>query len=166
MAKSNKRYFIKGKEAKELLKEASRRLNRNLEAIFGSKANVELVEVDFYKIFLINGKPTLFMVEQNLYPTLLFEEAISSMPKVVVDMGAVPHVCNGANVMAPGIVQFEGKFKKGDLVVVVDEKYRKPLALGEALYDDNVAGEVKRGAVVKNVHYIGDKVWKSIKELT
>jgi len=37
--------------------------------------------------------------------------------------------------------------------------------VGEVLYDDEVAREVRQGAVVKNVHYVGDKVWKSIREL-
>jgi len=165
MSKNHKRYFIKGREAKELFQKASKRLNKDLEAIFGAKASVELVEINSHKIFLINGKPALFEAEKNLYPTLFFEEVISSMPKTVMDIGAVPHVCNGANVMAPGIVRLEGKFKKGDFVVVVDENYGKPLAVGEVLYDDEVAREVRQGAVVKNVHYVGDKVWKSIREL-
>jgi PUA domain protein len=87
------------------------------------------------------------------------------MPKIVVDMGAVRHICNGANVMAPGIVRFEGNFGKGDLVVVVDEKHGKPIAVGEVLYDDNIISKIRQGVVVKNVHFVGDKVWKLIKEM-
>jgi PUA domain protein len=65
--------------------------------------------------------------------------------------------------MAPGIVRFEGEFKKGDFVVVLDEKHGKPLAIGEAVYDKNESMKVGHGVVVKNVHFVGDKVWEFIK---
>ncbi|MEM2419799.1 MAG: DUF1947 domain-containing protein [Candidatus Bathyarchaeia archaeon] len=163
--KHRKRYFIKEKEAEALLKEASKKLKKNLESLFNSKGGVELFETDFCEIFLVNGKPSFFKIGQNIYPTLTFDKALASMPKIVIDMGAVRHICNGANVMAPGIVRFEGEFEKGDLVVVVDEKYGKPLAIGETFYDDNQIGRIKHGVVVKNVHFVGDKIWNLIKEM-
>jgi len=165
MSKSRKRYFLKGREAKALLEEASRRLKIDLKEIFGSNFTVELAEIDFGEIFLINGKPVLFRAEGSLYPTLLFEEALARMPKVVVDMGAIRHLCNGANVMAPGILHFEGNFEKGDLVVVVDEKYGKPLVVGEILYNAAEAVRVKQGVVVRNLHFAGDRLWKAVREI-
>jgi PUA domain protein len=80
-------------------------------------------------------------------------------------MGAVPHVCNGANIMAPGIVSFDGEFRKGDYILVVDERHRKPIAVGEILYDRVEAKNVKQGVVVKNMHFVGDKVWKFTRKL-
>lgn len=166
MSKRRRRYFLKEREAKALLEETSKQLKIDLEKVYGSKPKVELIETGFGEIILINGKPSLFKVGQKFYPTLLFGEALTLMPKVVVDMGAIRHVCNGANVMAPGIIRFEGRFLKGDLVVVVDEKYGKPLVVGEVLYDDNEAAKVRQGVVVKNVHFVGDKIWESIKEIS
>ncbi len=165
MSKKYKRYFLKEREAKALLNEASEKLKVDLEKVFRSKVEVELVKMDPGEVFLLNGKPLLFKIGEQLYPTLLFEEIFESTPKVVVDMGAVRHICNGANVMAPGIVRFEGSFRKSDLVFVVDEKYGKPIAVGEVFYDNVDAVKVKQGVVVKNVHFVGDKVWKSLKEL-
>jgi PUA domain protein len=80
-------------------------------------------------------------------------------------MGAVPYVCNGADIMAPGIVRVEGEFSKGDIVLVVDEKHGKPLALGEILYDAAEARNIKQGVIVKNVHYVSDKIWNFAKTL-
>jgi len=160
----SRRFFLKEREAKALVEEAYRKLKVDLKRIFGSDFKVELTEADFGEVYLINGKSAFFKVG-NLYPTLLSEEVFASMPKVVVDMGAVPHLCNGANVMAPGIVRFEGDFKKGDLVVVVDEKHGKHLMVGKALYDASEAVNVRRGVVVKNLHFVGDRVWKAIKEM-
>jgi PUA domain protein len=165
MSKKYKRHFLKEKEAKALLKKASEKLKIDLEKIFGSETRMELIETDFGEVFLVNSKLVLFKIGENIYPTLLFEEFSTSAPKVVVDMGAVRHICNGANVMAPGIVRFEGSFRKGDLVFVVDEKYGKPIAIGEILYDDAEAVGVKQGIVVKNVHFVGDRIWSALKEV-
>ena len=65
----------------------------------------------------------------RVLPTLLFTEFTAKAPKIVVDMGAIPYVCKGATVMAPGIVRVEGEFGKGDLVLIVDMKHGKALAL-------------------------------------
>jgi predicted RNA-binding protein (TIGR00451 family) len=67
--------------------------------------------------------------------------------------------------MAPGIVRVEGEFGKGDLVLVVDEKHGKPLALGESFFDAAIIRNTKQGAVVKNVHFVSDKIWNFAKTL-
>jgi len=165
MLKKQRRYFLKSKEAKLILHEVSERLKVNVEAFFGSKANVEVVEVDFGKIYLVDGKPLFFKVGARVLPTLLFQGFARRAPKIVVDMGAIPYMCNGADVMAPGIVRVEGEFGKGDLVLVVDEKHGKPLALGESLYDAESVRNAMQGAVVKNVHFVSDKIWNFAKTL-
>jgi PUA domain protein len=80
-------------------------------------------------------------------------------------MGAVPYVCKGANIMAPGIKRIEGEFSKNNIVSVVDEKHGKPIAVGEILYNAEEAKNVKQGIVVKNLYYVGDKTWNLLKEL-
>ena len=165
MSEKYRRHFLKAKEAKTLLDKASQKLKIDLEQILKAKANVELVETEFAKIFLINGKPVLVKAGENVFPTLVFNEFFTLAPKVVIDMGAVPHVCSGANVMAPGIVRFEGEFKSGDFVLVVDEKHGKPIAIGEIIYDVDAAQMVSQGVVVKNIHFVSDKIWDYIKKL-
>jgi PUA domain protein len=166
MPTKQRRYPLKTKEAKQVLEEASAKLNLNLEQLFGAKANVEVVESDVGLIYLIEGKPILFKSTDKLLPTLLFTEFTSQAPKIVVDMGAVPYVCKGATVMAPGIVRAEDEFGKGDLVLVSDVKFGKALAVGESLMDAATAKITKKGPVVKTIHYVGDKIWDYIKTLT
>jgi len=163
MSQRYRRHFLKEKDAKAVLKEVYEKLNVNLEEIFKAKFNIEVIETEFAEILLINGKPLLAKIEGKVFPTLIFNEIFSMMPKVVVDMGAVPHVCNGANVMAPGIVAFDGEFRKGGCVLIIDERHRKPVAVGEILYDADMAKNVKHGVVVRNMHFVGDKVWNFIK---
>lgn len=142
---------------------AREKLGFDLEQILKTKVNVELVQSEFAEVYLINGKPSMAKVAQNLIPTLVFKEFLAMAPKVFVDMGAVPHVCNGANIMAPGIVRFEGDFGKGDFIIIADERHGKPLAIGEAIYDSVEAKKVKHGAIANNVHFVGDKLWEFIK---
>jgi len=129
---------------------------------FGEREKrVEIVEVAGQEILLIDGEPFLFKSEGQLFPTLVFERYISSAPYVVVDMGAVPHICNGADVMAPGVRAVSGSFLKGEIVIVLDETHKKPLAVGKALYDSEAMGKISSGAVVETLHYVGDKIWKA-----
>lgn len=159
------RHFLKTKEAKSVLSEASERLKVSFNQIFEGKVDMELIETDFAEIFLINGRPLLAKIDEKIFPTLVFNEAFALTPKIVVDMGAVPHVCNGANVMAPGVIKFEGEFKKGDFVIIADKKHDKIIAVGEAFYDYNTAKKIMKGIVVRNVHFVGDRLWNFIKKL-
>ena len=161
-----RRYTLKTKEAKQILTEASTNLKLPLETLFGSKANVEVVGSELGLIYLIGGRPVLFEADDRILPTLHFTEFAAGAPKIVVDMGAVPYVCKGATVMAPGIVRIEGEFGKGDLVLVVDIKHGKALALGESLMDAQTARQTKKGPVAKTLHYVSDKIWDYTKTLT
>ena len=166
MPTKQRRYPLKTKEAKQVLDEASAKLKFNLEQLFDAKSNVEVVESDVGEIYLLGGKPLLYKSGDQVLPTLLFGEFIAKAPKIVVDMGAIPYVCKGATVMAPGIVRIEGVFAVGDLVQVVDIKHGKALAVGEAILDSTAAGVTKKGPVVKTLHYVSDKIWDYIKTLT
>src|SRR3972149_1354066 len=165
MSHKSRRYSLKSKEAKLIISRVSGRMKMNLEAILGTKPNIEVVEADFGQVFLIHGKPLLFKVGENVFPTLFFSELTSKMPKIVVDMGAVPYVCKGADVMAPGIVRIEGEFSKGGIVMVVGVKDGKALGLGESLLDSETARNTKKGAVVKTLHFVSDKIWDCAKTL-
>lgn len=166
MPTKQRRYPLKAKEAKQIVEEATKKLRLDMEALFGAKANVEVVESDVGEIYLIEGKPILYKSGDSVLPTLLFADFTAKAPKIVVDMGAIPYVCKGATVMAPGIVRIEGEFVKGDLVLIVDMKHGKALALGESLLDAETAKQTKKGPVVKTLHYVSDKVWDYIKTLS
>jgi PUA domain protein len=161
---TQRRYSLKTKEAKQIIEETSKKLKLDMETLFG-KATVEVVESDVGEVYLIGGKPLLYKAGIKILPTLHFTEFIAKAPKIVVDMGAVPYVCKGATVMAPGIVRIEGTFAKGDLVVVIDMKFGKALGMGEALLDADTAKQTKNGPIVKTLHWVSDKIWDYTKKL-
>ena len=132
--------------------------------MFGSKTQVEVMEAKKVKVYVVDGRPLIAESEGNVFPTLLFEEQLSSMPKVVVDMGAVPYICNKADIMGPGIVDIQGEFEPKNLVIVLDAKNRKPIAVSEAIYDSGTAASTRKGKLFKNLHCVGDEIWVTIKE--
>jgi PUA domain protein len=79
---------------------------------------------------------------------------------VQVDMGAIPFICNGANVMAAGINDVSPEISKGQFVWIRDENHHKPLGIGRALLDGKEILESKHGKAIKALHYIGDKIWE------
>ena len=160
------RHFLKNREAKILLHEASEKLQTDLNSFFRERADIEVIETDVAEIILVNDRPIMIKTSDGVYPTLKFEEYLRLAPKVIVDMGAVPYVCKGANVMAPGVRRIEGTFRSNSIVAIVDEKFGKPIALGEILFGSEEALKLKQGMVVKNRFYVGDKTWNLLKELT
>jgi PUA-domain protein len=163
MPKKRRRYFLKEKESKRFLLEVSKTLGTDVERLLGSKTRVELNETETTEIFVFNGRPLLARSNGALFPTLSFEELFSFIPKIVVDMGAIPYVCKGADVMAPGVVAIEGEFRENDLLLIVDERHGKPLAVGVALFSSEAMKTVSHGKIVKNLHYIGDKLWNYLR---
>src|ERR687893_2098015 len=101
---------------------------------------------------------------ETIVPFLGTGQILTAFPSVVVDMGAVKFVCNGARVTRPGIMKFDN-FDRGDLVTVKDEKYSKVLAVGRAIEDSTTAAKNTKGYVIENLHYIGDDFWEYYKNI-
>lgn len=157
------RHVLSKSEAKEvaLTIEKALRLKRSLDV----KSKWEVVKLGRNEVvYVLDGKPLVVEVSGKLIPSIkaLMDGAIE-LPKVVVDVGAVKHIVNGADVMAPGIVRAEGDFARGDLVVVVDERRERPLCVGVALVDKSELASMSRGKVIENLHYVGDKIWNKLR---
>ncbi len=125
---------------------------------------VEDQDIALYKIskFLICEK------EGMLFPTLHEEynqEILTLLPAIVVDMGAVPHIAKGADVMRPGVRRFEGEFEKRDLVTVRDERNFKAIALALALEDLEKCERMTKGKIAENIHHVNDRIWKLVQKI-
>ncbi|MFX0161875.1 MAG: PUA domain-containing protein [Candidatus Hodarchaeota archaeon] len=119
------------------------------------------------EVFVVGQKVRFFNFSGDIFPSIhaLLEGWGKSLPRVVVDMGAVPHVVNGADVMAPGVVRVEGEFMEGSLVVVVDENHGQPLAVGTSVFSreiiENMGKNKEKGRVVISLHHVGDSFFKA-----
>lgn len=160
-------FRVSGIQKYFLRKDRVRELKKQLGPEFGPLGGglgkqVEAWKLEGGEVILAERKPILILRERPI-PVLPAVDRLN-LPRVVVDMGAVGPVCRGADVMAPGIVEVDEGINPGDLVVVVDERNRKPLAVGEALLP---GGEMKgrSGQAVKNLHHVGDEFWRALKAL-
>jgi len=124
---------------------------------------VEIETVKDSEIVFVDGVAIAFRRKGELAPVLTNTSALDGLPRVIVDMGAVPHVVGGADIMAPGIKKVSGEFAERQLLTVVDEKHGKYLAVGKALTGSGPLAAAKKGKVVENIHYVGDLIWEVIK---
>lgn len=97
-------------------------------------------------------------------PFLSETDLLAKFPKVTVDAGAIKFVCNGANIMRPGIKNFTS-FQKDEIICVVEETHNKFLAVGRALESSDEMANTTKGEAVKNLHYISDKYWEAAKTM-
>jgi len=119
-------------------------------------------ELDDSTSLITGDNITAIRTGENYLPFLSETGLLEKFPKAVVDAGAIKFVCNGANVMRPGIKKFS-EFKKDDVICVVEEAHNKFLAVGKALVSSEEMSTLTKGEVVKNLHYISDKYWEAAK---
>ena len=111
-------------------------------------------------LFLVDKRPVLMEAGDIVFPTLRGAVDRPFPEKnVTVDAGAIPFMVKGADVMRPGIVKISPDVKKDHPVLIVEEKYGKPLAVGIALYDADEMETCEKGKVIKTIHYVGDDLW-------
>jgi PUA domain protein len=150
-----KRRALRRKDAGALLEEASGLVGE----VKASKVEEAEAE-DGRKVYLLDDEILFFRDGDSLVPTLR-GPYVDRLPAAVVDMGAVPFVCKGADVMAPGITEVRGEFEEGRLVVVRDIRHGKALAVGRALRTSKEIMASRKGRAVQNLHYVGDKLWNA-----
>ena len=160
----SQRYRLKEREVKKVLERASAVLG-NIDLTFFMKGMEAAKFTPQNEMFLADGVPVLIDAEGEVFPTLLNNKVLEKLPTLIVNMGAVPHLCNGADLMAPGIVNVTGEFQVGAMAVVVDEKFSKPIALVRTLYDSRDLSGKKQGKVAVNIHYVGDRFWEAFKQV-
>lgn len=119
---------------------------------------VDLVDDKFLKI---NNEIKYFKFEEMWIPTLKYIYAKKScdLKKVIVDMGAIKFVTNGADIMRPGVRKFDENIEKNEIIQIQEETHGKVIALGQALLSTEEMKNQEKGKIIKNVHYIGDLIW-------
>jgi PUA domain protein len=130
---------------------------------FDEKSSIETGELKGKNIIFVDGEPCFMSYENKIFFTLYGLNRYK--PKrnfVVVDMGAVKFVTNGADVMAPGIVDADRDISKGDQVWICDENNHKPLAVGIALISGEDMINQSYGKAINTIHYVGDELWNYV----
>jgi len=155
--------FIKVRKRYHLKKKKIRKVQESLgdfSPLISDGSTVEIIKSDLPDMILVDNEPLLMFVDETPFPTLKGALKVDIKSKyVVVDMGAVKFMAKGADVMSPGITEADPDIKEGDLVIIVDETHRKPLATGRSLISGAEMVENSKGKAVKTLHFIGDEIW-------
>jgi PUA-domain protein len=111
-------------------------------------------------LYLVDKEPLIIENKGILFPSL---KGALSRPfqerRISVDMGAIPFVVKGADIMRPGVVSVSPDIEAGKPVQIVDERHGKPLALGTSLFSSSEILDLEKGKVAKTWHYVGDDIW-------
>jgi PUA domain protein len=161
------RHFIKSSEIKTLKADILKQYDQDfIDQIFPGKSRIEVIYTEAGDtLYAINNVLKLWKSTDGYLPvlTLLLNKQVV-LKTIVVDMGAIRFVTNGADVMRPGITKIDSNIKKGEIVRIADESHDKTLAVGKAMFDAQEMESIKKGKVVKNLHTIKDSVWNFAKD--
>ncbi len=148
------RYRLKKKEFREYYSDITLKLGNSP---FKEDDAIDIADTPSGKVLLRGDTPLACFFDGEIFLTIdgLLNTG-AEKAYVVVDMGAVRFIYNGADVMAPGVVDAHEDIVEGQLVWVRDQEHGKPLAVGRALTDGKTMVDSDEGKVVKNLHHIGD----------
>ena len=156
------RHFIKHSEIKKLKEVILTQYDdKFINQIFPGKCTVEVINTEAGDtLYAVNKELKLWKSKEGYIPvlTLLLDNKVD-LKIIVVDKGAIRFVTNGADIMRPGITEIDASIKKGDIMQIVDENHKRPLAVGKALFNAKEMEAKTSGKVVKNLHTIQDSVW-------
>ena len=127
---------------------------------FDEDAAVDMADAQKLEVVIFDNVVIGVMLDGKAFLTLrgLFRWP-AAQRFVSIDEGAIRFICNGADVMGPGITGADLAIQAGDHVWVRDAKHLKPLAIGRALVDGPTLASKAPGKAVKNLHYVGDELW-------
>jgi len=150
-----KQVTLNKKEVKDLNEEIEKKFG--LKEFFSKDDFVRIAE----EIYIVKENDFMFFYKEDvLLPTLTLLLKNNFLKNVIINMGAVPFIAKGADLMRPGITGVDAYVEEGSIVAIVDEKNMKPLAVGQALFSKDEMQEMEKGKMVLNLHHVGDDVWK------
>jgi len=118
---------LKKGEIKEILNSINNLLGDAVFKDITSKASFKIANMEEgIDIVYVNDSSSFLKIGNNFIPSL---KLLISIPnekiprKIVIDMGAVPFISKGADVMRPGIKEIDTQIEKDGSVIIVDERH-------------------------------------------
>ncbi|HXW37775.1 MAG TPA: PUA domain-containing protein [Nitrososphaerales archaeon] len=126
-----------------------------------TQANCE--EPEDGTVFLHFAGAVFVQSGDQLFPFLGSKEAISLFPAATVDEGAIKFLLNGADVMRPGVKDYDAWGESGRLVIIKERIKERPIAVGKSTVPSDEMASLTKGVCFKNVHRVGDRFWNLYK---
>jgi PUA domain protein len=153
--------LVSKSETANILKLVSQQWKQELPKI----KNLKVHFIDDNSQLIVGSGLVILKIDDDYVPFLNQTEMLEKFPNVMVDMGAIKFMCNGANVMRPGIKRYS-TFVKDDIICIIEESQNKFLSVGKAMNDSSELETMSKGEVVKNLHYISDRYWELFKTIS
>lgn len=155
-----KRHLLKKREQREEIEKIEKDLRSSIGLDEKSQIESGILD-DGSHILLLDGEIIFFEHDGRKFPTLrALLKGIIQIPQIIVDMGAVKYVVNGADIMRPGITQVDDQVIANGIVAIVDERHRKPLAVGISQLSASDLRQASSGKVIKSIHHVNDDLWE------
>jgi PUA domain protein len=153
-----KRHRLKSKEVRALGQRMAEVVGTDMLSSLQAVDRARGVDMDF----LISGRRVAFlMMDEVPFPSLRTLLDVGLDTKwVEVDEGAVRFLANGADCMAPGVVNTDPGITEGDWVYVRDGRHKRPLSVGRALMSGGEMVVAGKGKAVEVLHWVGDRIWE------
>ncbi|ADB88036.1 RNA-binding protein [Saccharolobus islandicus] len=146
------RHIMSSKDAKIFINKIKEKYNIDI-----SNAKLEVGKEKKETWYYVNDILAFF---DDLIPTLCAIMKLKiSLPYVIIDEGAVRAVSKGANLFAPGIVEYGCECKEND-IILAKTKTNQPVAVLRVLMSKDKALVEKRGKFAINLHHVGDTIWE------
>jgi predicted RNA-binding protein (TIGR00451 family) len=149
------RHYVSKKDAKTVLE----KLNA-VDIELGDSSEIEVDDRKDLKLYYKSKKAIGFEGSDGLFIPSLFV-LNSTMPTgwfITVDDGAIPHLMNGADLFAQGIVDMDMKITE-DHMVFIRNKKGVFFAVGKTVRSASEIMADKKGIAAKLLHYAQDSIY-------
>ena len=156
--KIRRRARLRRKEASEFLRRLADEFGM---AVPADEVLLDEAEAGPHRLLLRENEAIGLFLNGDVIPTIRGLLAFPATKRAVtIDMGAVRFIYNGADVMAPGIVDADPGIRVADVVWIRDEKNGRPLAVGRAIMDGPTMAREEKGKAIETIHHVGDEIWR------
>ncbi len=154
-----RRYHIKGSQARRLLKNLLQEFPE-LKNYIGK--TFEVIEFnENFSYLIVDGEPNFIIYKGIAFPSLkVLKEVEINKYWILVDKGAAKSILNGADLMRPGVIDYDKNIRKDYLVYIKYERF--PIAIGYNLWNVEEYEKNEKGKCVKVFHYMNDKYYKYV----
>lgn len=154
------RNVLSNKENKQLAADLLNMLGEQAQTFFNKKDKLEKIKTEKDTFVIKDKKIWFFQWKNQFLPSIhCLRESKLLAHKVVVDVGAIKFVLNGADIMLPGIVYFDEIIEKGDFVVIREEKADTIIAVGISLISHKDFSKTNKGKAIRVINHLKDEIW-------
>lgn len=146
------------------IKQIKAQFDANLSTLLGKEEVLESIKTPEKELYILRNGTPIFRVADDRYIPLVkcVHLAPEIVKKAVVDGGAIKHLINGADVMAPGLLHTTSEYpgvNEHEIVAVYGYGKTHALGVGVAQMSSEQVEEVRHGVAIKMVSLLGDKLY-------